>query len=199
MGSIDIRDVFDESDSSPDFYCTNAHKWFLCPRGVALMYAKDQVQDLVRPPIISHGFGSGFVSQFIWDGARDYSSCLVLIHAVRLWRWMGSDRVLRRNHHLCGRAADLLASRWRTSVAFGPEMTAAMALVLLPSFCWGERECADSSDAKGVQDRLHFDHTIEVPIKVFHGRLYVRVSVHLHNSLAQFEALADAVSSFNQH
>lgn len=160
------------------------------------MYVSPASQHLIRPPIISHGFGSGFVSQFIWDGARDYSSCLVLMNAVRLWRWLGLDRVLRRNHDLCIESANLLASRWETSVAFGSEMVGAMSLVLLPSFCWENKETADSADAKELQDFLHFSHDIEVPIKVFHGRLYVRISVHLHNRLDQFERLAGAVFSF---
>lgn len=38
----------------------------------------------MRPAIISHGAGSGFVSAFIWDGNRDYSPILARAFASPL-------------------------------------------------------------------------------------------------------------------
>ena len=34
------------------------------------------VQLLIKPLVVSHGSGSGFVSDFIWDGCRDYAPFL---------------------------------------------------------------------------------------------------------------------------
>jgi hypothetical protein len=36
--------------------------------GCAFMYVKKELQSQTRPLIISHGFGSGFNSEFIWAG-----------------------------------------------------------------------------------------------------------------------------------
>jgi len=40
----------------------------------------------VHAPLISHGHQQGFASEFIWDGARDYSPLLALEQALAFWR-----------------------------------------------------------------------------------------------------------------
>ena len=52
----------------PDYYVTNAHKWLCAPKGAAVMYVRRDLQQSTRPLVISHGFGSGFNSEFIWAG-----------------------------------------------------------------------------------------------------------------------------------
>ena len=51
-----------------------------------------------------------------------------------------------------------------------------------------------------LQELLHHDHRIEVPIKCIDGRLFVRLSAHVHNHPDQYRALAHAVKglSFGQ-
>jgi hypothetical protein len=44
-----------------------------------------------------------------------------------------------------------------------------------------------------LQEILHHEHHIEVPVKCLEGRLYVRLSAHVHNSLDQYERLAQVV------
>lgn len=66
-------------DSAPDFYLSNGHKWLSCPRGVAMMYCPEEElrnRVLRRPAVISHGFGLGYQSRFLWDGCRDYGAAL---------------------------------------------------------------------------------------------------------------------------
>lgn len=55
-------------DLQPDYYISNAHKWFCSPKGSAFMFVKKELQAQTRPLIISHGFGSGFNSEFVWAG-----------------------------------------------------------------------------------------------------------------------------------
>eukprot|EP01048_Picozoa_sp_COSAG05_P013473 COSAG05_NODE_1439_length_4884_cov_11.725065_1_plen_402_part_00 len=35
-------------------------------------YAKEEHQHMIEPPVLSHGYGAGFTSGFIWSGAADY-------------------------------------------------------------------------------------------------------------------------------
>ena len=50
-----------------------------------------------------------------------------------------------------------------------------------------------SDDGKYMQDRLHYDHGVEVPVKCVNGSLHVRISAHLYNRLDDYERLAAAV------
>ncbi|KAK7107905.1 hypothetical protein V1264_015735 [Littorina saxatilis] len=51
-----------------DFYVSNAHKWFCSPKGAAFLYVRRDLKPSIHPLVISHGYGSGFNSEFIWAG-----------------------------------------------------------------------------------------------------------------------------------
>ena len=51
-----------------DYYITNCHKWFSSHKGCALMYVRKDRQSTVAPLVISHGYGHGFNSDFMWTG-----------------------------------------------------------------------------------------------------------------------------------
>ena len=57
----------------------------------------------------------------------------------------------------------------------------------------------DSTDAKIVQDHLHYQYRIEVPIKCLSdGRMYVRISAHIYNSMFDYEVLGDSVMGISR-
>ena len=81
---------------------------------------------------------------------------------------------------------------------FAPSLSCSansMALVALPAAAGGAGGAAagDSTAAKAVQDALHFDHRVEVPIKSIDGRLYARVSCAVYNELSDYETVGAAV------
>lgn len=51
-----------------DYYTTNAHKWFCAAKGCAFLYVKKDLQPATRGLTVSHGYGSGFQSEFTWTG-----------------------------------------------------------------------------------------------------------------------------------
>ena len=69
LGSVHL----DLASLHADYYVTNAHKWFCAPKGVALLYVAPEVQKDVHPLVISHGYGSGFNSEFMWSGSYNYN------------------------------------------------------------------------------------------------------------------------------
>ena len=46
-----------------------------------------------------------------------------------------------------------------------------------------------------AQEVLHQEHRVEVPVKCLEGRLYLRLSAHIYNSLDQYERLAFIVKN----
>ena len=53
---------------------------------------------------------------------------------------------------------------------------------------------ATSTDAKYVQDRLHFDYQVECPVKCIDGHLYVRISAHVYNQASDYVRLAECIN-----
>lgn len=198
----------DLDDIGADYYVGNCHKWFCSTRGAAFLHVAKENGPAIEPRVISHGFFDGMQSAFMWTGLQDYSSWLALPQCIAFWRRQDINQIRGYMHTLVREAAELLYVRWGMSDhlakerAFPMHKRHAMRLVQLPTsrkLCGGvvvdeNHSKASSTDAKRVQDALHYVHHIEVPVKCVAGRLYVRLSGHVYNSLQDYEKLADAVT-----
>ena len=102
----------------------------------------------------------------------------------------------RHNAVLCLQAAAMLAERWSTEPVFPPEMHGSMALVRVPTPAAPDGAVRTSTDAKALQDWLHFEHMIECPVKCLEGELFVRISAHAYNELEEYEELGKAVAGY---
>lgn len=66
------------------------------------------VQASIVPPIVSHGYGSGFASGFVWDGCRDYSGVLAVPAILRFWEHVGLSSARSYCRELLAAACALL-------------------------------------------------------------------------------------------
>lgn len=99
---LDLKDI------NADFYTSNAHKWLCSPKGVAFLYVRHELKTKIRPLVISHGFGSGFNSEFMWSGLRDYSSMLALTCVLDVWEYLGAIPIREYIYNTVQTAAELL-------------------------------------------------------------------------------------------
>jgi len=193
------------------YWVSNCHKHLCSPRGCAVLWAAPEVQHGLRPPVVSHGAGAGFTSDFIWDGCRDYSPVLVLPQTLRWWAAIGQPRALAYMRATLAQGVAILLARWQTHTLAPLELCGNMALVRLPHAAPlvgferadiqellarqppAEDGCATSADAKQWQDWL-FERAVEVPVKSIQGYLYVRISCHIYNVTDDYEVLASVVA-----
>ncbi|XP_077977327.1 uncharacterized protein LOC144432898 [Glandiceps talaboti] len=185
---LNIRDL------NPDYYVGNCHKWFCCPKGCGYLYVKKELQKTTRPMIVSHGFGSGFSSEYMWSGLQDYTSFLSLHTVLDFWDTVGPDKIRKYIYTLAKQAADLLVEKWQTRLLAPQDMFGSMVLVQLPSTLHKGKTC-DYNLAESIQNQLFHCFDTEVPIKAVQGELYVRISVHIYNELSEYQQLTDAVLS----
>ena len=173
-----------------DYFCGNLHKWYCSPRGSGFLWVRDR-ESVVEPLVVSHGYGRGFASDFIWTGAGDYGAPLALPALVDWWAQVGGlEAHMDRNAALLADATETLVAAWRTETLVDAASSApSMALVRLPGPRTGDRT---SIDGKAAQDALHFRHGVECPVKTVGGELYARVSAAPYNRLGDYERLAEA-------
>jgi len=157
----------------------------------------------VRPSIQSHGISSGFNSEFIWSGLKNYSQYLGLYANLEIWSTIGGfDCVIDFCTDLTRKAADLLSHSWSTEFLVDPSLCSTMICVKLPNkfidFVLNEASLSSTDkltydQAEVVQNYLYFKHRIECPVKAIQNELYVRISAHIYNNLDDYKFLANKV------
>lgn len=181
-----------------DFYSGNCHKWLMSPKGSAFLHARPEVQHLLNPLVVSHGwteqskepgargaFGnSPFIDEIEMQGTRDPSAWLAVPAAIAFraendW-WAIAD-------HCRALAQD-------TALRLG-ELTG-LAPLSSPEFCAPQMvampipECDPAEIHKTLFDR----YKIEIPVFRWQDTCIARISVQGYNSRPQMDRLIAALT-----
>ncbi|HVF24640.1 MAG TPA: aminotransferase class V-fold PLP-dependent enzyme [Anaerolineales bacterium] len=176
-----------------DFYGGNLHKWLCAPKGAGFLYARPEVQHLVKPLVVSWGeqtdipSGSRFVDDHEWWGTRDLAAFLSVPAAIEFQEKHNWDKV-RDTCHVLARSAQQricnltgLASLHSNLDSWFRQMIAAP----LPA----------NTDIASLKKRLYDEHRIEVPLVEWNGTKLIRVSVQGYNTQRDVDKLCHALSS----
>ena len=171
-----------------DFYLASCHKWLSATLGTGFLYAHPRVQARVEPLIKSWGLllpdlPQRWDEEFTWSGTRDPSIYLSIPAAIDFLEQVGLDSFRQRAYWLASHVQSLLVDRFKTTpLGRGSyRWYGTMAHVPLPPGDW-----------TGLQERLWRGYGIEVPIILFEGSWYIRVSCHLYTTARQLEYLVAA-------
>jgi isopenicillin-N epimerase len=173
-----------------DFYTGNCHKWLCAPKGAGFLYARPEAQPLLQPLVVSWGYEaelpgvSRFVDYFGWTGTFDPAAYLSVPAAIRFQAEHRWPQVRAACHQLLGQARTRVAalSGQAQICPDSPLWWSQLAVAPLP-------EC----DAVELKRRLWDDWQVEVPIIVWKGRPFVRISVQAYNSPADIDRLVGAL------
>ena len=189
------------------YYAGNLHKWVCAPKGAGFLAVRENRRASIRPMAISHGANSQrrdrgrFLIEFDWTGTFDPSAWLSVPTALRFVGSLlegGWPAIRQRNRELALRARDLLCAALGIEAPAPDEMLGAMAALPLP-------DSTESAEPPlfldPLQDRLLFDHRIEVPIIPWprSPKRILRVSAQLYNELGDYEKLASALKALLLH
>lgn len=173
-------------ENQPTMFVGNLHKWFSSPKSVGFFWVRAEDADKVRSVVLSHGAGDGLLSEFIWDGTRDYGAYLSIPAIVDFWAAQDVARV----RDYCGNL--LVAACTMLTQAFASRPVARhapfMSLVELPD---GLQDSYVTG--KYIQDVLHDVYAIEVPVKRVEGRYYLRISAFVYNTPSEYVFLKEVV------
>jgi len=193
------------------YYTGNAHKWLCAPKGAAFLYVRSDCRSAIRPLAISHGANATradrprFRLEFDWTGTFDPTPYLCIPAAIRFVGSLlpgGWPVVMAANRRLARAGRDAICRALGVAPPAPDEMLGSMAAVLLP----GEpvRSAALSPlDDDPLQVVLRDRFGIEVPVLPWPQawaageqvpRRLLRISAHLYNSMAQYDALATALA-----
>ncbi len=177
-----------------DFATGNLHKWTCAPKGSAFLHVRCDHQRELRPHVVSHGANSPRTDrsrlhlEFDWVGTADPTAWLATPRALEvLPRLFGSWESIRaENHALAVRARARLGAAVGTPVAAPEAMLGSMAAVLLPVL----KAPLGPGAPDPLQERLFYEHHVEVPVYAFQGTRVLRLSAQRYNTLEDYEKLA---------
>lgn len=174
-----------------DFYGGNLHKWLCAPKGAGFLYARPEVQHLLKPLVVSWGYesmnpsSSSFIDQNEWWGTRDIAAFLSVGAAIQFQMQHDWIRVraachtllktaIQRLHEITGLPTFYPNDSWYVQMAAAP----------LPV----------EVDVLALKGRLYDDFRVEVPLVEWNGRKLIRISVQAYNTQEDIERLLAAVS-----
>ena len=181
-----------------DFYSGNCHKWMMTPKGSAFLHARPEVQGLLDPLVISHGwtkqskdpdalgaFGnSPFIDGIEVQGTRDPSAWLTVPAAIAYRRENDWTSVADHSQQLAQDTARRLGELTGLPPLSSPEFCAPQ-MVAMPI-----PECDTAEIHKQLFDR----YRIEIPVFKWQDHCIARVSVQGYNSQPQMDKLLSALS-----
>ena len=176
-----------------DFYGGNLHKWLCAPKGAGFLYARPEVQHLLKPLVVSWGYeaevpgDSQFIDYNEWWGTRDVSAFLAVPKAIQFQQDQNWAEVRAACHRLAvetwQRIHDLTGE---TPLHSDPEpWFAQMAVATLPA----------DSDLVALKSRLYDEHHIEIPLIAWNEKKLIRLSVQGYNSRRDMDKLLSALNT----
>ncbi len=186
------------------YFTGNLHKWTCAPKGAAFLYVRADRQAQIRPTTISHGANaqrtdrSRFRVEFDWQGTHDPTPFLTVPFAIDAVAAMvpgGWEEVRARGRTLVKQMRDVVLQAIGGTPAVPDSLLGMMATIVLPNATTGQGALPGMGALDPLQDALWHQHRIEVPLFTFEGRRCLRVSAHLHSTLADAQKLAAALPS----
>jgi isopenicillin-N epimerase len=181
-----------------DFYAGNCHKWMMAPKGSAFLHARPDVQGLINPLVISHGwtadsktpgargaFGnSPFIDELEMQGTRDPAPWLTVPAALDY----------RRDNDWASVQAHCQALAQDTARRLG-ELTG-LAPLSSPQFCAPQMVAMPipDCDVDQLKRDLYDKYAIEIPVFKWQDTCIVRLSVQGYNSKPQMDLLLKALT-----
>jgi len=178
-----------------DWYVGNCHKWLLSPKGAGFLYARQEVQSLVEPLVVSWGYhaqpqnsaGSQFLDFLGWSGTKDPAAYLSVPAAIQFMQENQWALIRESCHTLLSATLAQICELVDMDPIYpsGSDLYFQMAAAPLPI----------GTDLVRLKNKLYTEFKVEAPVIDWNGRKFIRVSVQGYNTQDDLDALLYGLES----
>lgn len=178
-----------------DIYTGACHKWMLCPKGNSFLYARKEVQHLLKPLVVSWGYksekpsSSQFLDYHQMQGTRDFSAFLTTPFAIdylKKHQWETQAAACRQL---------VLANAERFCQLLKAEALCPLTVEFVPQLFSIPIRTGDPDKLKQV---LYSDYKLEIPVTRLHNRYFIRYSIQVFNTQADLDRLYEVLEELLQ-
>lgn len=183
----------DLEEVGADCYCGNLHKWVSAPKGSAFIYTRPDLQHLIKPLVVSWGwgepkgvsFGSNYLDTLQYTGTNDFSAYLSVPAAIDFQAKQDWTAVREACHDLLSDALDQVAAVTGLPSPY-PDDTyyRQMAIAPLPKL----------ADLAAFKEELYDQFQVEIPCLDWEGHQFIRISVQGYNTVGDIDRLLEALT-----
>lgn len=170
-----------------DFYGGNLHKWLCAPKGAGFLFARPEMQHLLKPLVTSWGYESEtpsrstFVDHHEWWGTRDVSAFLSVPAAIKFQAKHKWDEVRAACHELAQDAQTRIC-----------DLTGLAPLHAQSDNWFAQMTCAPlpaDTDIVALKARLYDEYKVEIPLVKWNSHKLIRVSIQGYNTKKDVDRL----------
>jgi isopenicillin-N epimerase len=174
-----------------DFYTGNCHKWMCAPKGTAFVHVRPEMQSIIEPLIVGHGWFPDrrseqplidYVEQF---GTRDFAAFLAVPAAIDYLQAHDWPQVRARCYGMA------LATKRTVEQMFDTES------ICPESFDWFSQLCPirlpDQTDMGKLSEILRDEYQIEMPMITWNNFKIARLSVQIYSSQEELDIFVGAL------
>jgi isopenicillin-N epimerase len=185
-GQIDL----DLHDLDCDFYTGNLHKWVCSPKGSAFLYARDSLHNILEPLVVSFGWQpvesgpSPLVDYHQYIGTRELAAFLSVPAAIAYQQERNWGNVRQQCHELVRYALNGLSDITELDGIYSDDSWyGQFAAFKLPNH-W---------EVDQTKNTLYDAYQIEIPIYIWNGQLFGRISIQEYNTRSDVDHLLEAI------
>lgn len=177
-----------------DFYTGNLHKWLCAPKGSAFLYSHPSQIDQLKPFVVSWGYESAnpgpntLIDYNQWAGTRDISAFLTVPDAIQFCSSEAFIAARNSCREQASQALETIAAITGQTSLYPPRSTWFTQMVSAP--------LPTQTDTAALAAFLWEKRRIEIPVIDWNGLKFVRVSVQVYNSPADYDQLYQAIKDF---
>lgn len=172
------------TELNPDIYITNTHKWFGNIKSASVMYVSDEYKSMIKPLIISANYVNDSMqmqNNFSWHSSNNYTSYIMISKLVDIWEKYGNEILSKRSKIANECLSELYQHEYNELIA-DKDLYDNLWTIYLPDVI-NKRFI----DKKEFLQMLYANNNIEISIKMFNNRLYMRLSINIYNTPINIE------------